>query len=571
VADPVVVAARPEVVRLDGVRVRFQVIEDRVTSFKEAVLQRLAGRPKPGEVLALDGVDLVVAPGEMVGVVGRNGAGKTTLLRVVAGVLTPTEGRVRTVGTVVPLLGVGAGFQPDLTGRENTLLGLTMLGVSRRDAVGHLDSVVEFAELEDVIDRPIRQYSAGMVARLGFAVGTAERADVLLLDEVLAVGDERFQEKCLRRICEACAAGTAVLLVSHSGSAISHCRRAVWIHDGRVAADGRPGEVLADYRRDRSDGAGPSAVASLAVAAPGRRHPLLPESESVNDTELVAILRRRCGDPSSPFHAVRVFAELRDLALRRGFDLDRVLEIGPRSLPLVLVCFAAAGAGRVASVAGDAIPSSGELDLLKAYLGVVGGIGWWRWVADVYAGGTLVPEALWNDIDLERRAASVERVPARPGARLPFADASFTFVYSVGSLAHVRDPDRVIADSARVLVPGGAAVHEVVFSDLDSADALADLRIAEDEWSQVAAARETAEGMFDVPSGVPPSLVYGHRWRASDFIAAMEGAGFRDVVVEPIVRLREDLIDPSTLAEPFRSKTLDDLSIVMARLSGRRR
>ena len=558
-------------VLLEGVQVRYPVVEDRVTSFKEFVLERLRSKIEARELLALDGIDLSVSPGEMVGVVGRNGAGKTTLLKVTAGVLTPTEGRVRTEGRVVPLLGVGAGFQPDLTGRENAFLALTMLGISRRRAVELFDEVVDFAELREVINRPIRQYSAGMVARLGFAVGTAERADLLLLDEVLAVGDERFQEKCLERIGDACVAGTTVLLVSHSAPAISHCQRAVWIREGRVAADGRPGEVLADYRRDGIESGLAQVVVPGPPINPGKPHPSLPESEPVEDTELVEILRRRCGDPASPFHALRVFSELRDVGLRFGFNFDRVVEIGPRSLPLLLVCFAAAGAARVASVADGGGPSADELALLKNYLGATGGIGWWRYSADVYPGGTLESDSLWTQVDLERRADAVERTPVRPTGRLPFADESFTFAYSVGSLAHVADPEIAIGESARVLAPGGGVVHEIVFSNLDDPDTLADLRLTEDEWRRIRKGRETTDGLFDVPPGVSPERAYGHRWRASDFVGAMERAGFENIVVEPIIRLKASALGLTGILEPFRSKAPDDLAVVMARICGRRR
>ncbi len=562
---------RSPVVLLDGVTVCYQVVEDRVTSFKEYVIRRLSGASDSRELHALDDVDLTVSSGEMVGIVGRNGAGKTTLLKVVAGVLTPTEGRVRTEGSVIPLLGVGAGLQPDLTGRENAVLTMTMLGIPRKRVSRLIDPVIDFAELREVIDRPIRQYSAGMVARLGFAVGTAEPAALLLLDEVLAVGDERFQDKCLQRIGEACAAGTTVLLVSHSGSAISHCRRAVWIRDGRVASDGMPGEVLADYRNDERMMIGSRVVVPNEPLPPGNPHPLLPESEPVDDTELVAILRRRCGDPTSPFHALRVFAELRDVGVRQGVDFDRVLEIGPRSLPLVLACFAAAGSSRVAAVTDGGVPSPAELSLLKAYLGAAGGIGWWRYAADAYPGGTLESDLLWNDIDLEHRVSAVERLRLRPSGRLPCADATFSFAYSIDSLAHVADPGLTVGESARVLASGGAVVHEIVLSDLDNPDTLADLRQPEDDWLRRLASREGIDGLFDVPPGVPAELAYGHRWRSSDFVEAMEREGFEDIVVEPIIRLKHGVDDREELAEPFRSKNPDDLAVVVARIFGRRR
>jgi ABC-type polysaccharide/polyol phosphate transport system ATPase subunit/SAM-dependent methyltransferase len=558
-------------VLFEGVGVRYEVAEDRVTSFKEYILKRLRSQWSSREVRALSGLDLEVSRGEMVGIVGKNGAGKTTLLKVAAGVLTPTEGRVRTEGTVVPMFGVGAGLQPDLTGRENALLAMTMLGLSRRQAKELLGGVVDFAELEDVIDRPVRVYSAGMAARLGFAVGTVARPDILLLDEVLAVGDERFQARCLERISQFCASGTTVLLVSHVASALSYCRRAVWVRNGMVAADGSPGEVLAAYRRDEFQRTGPTAVVLDKVLPPGMPHPGLPEIEPVADDELVDILRRRCGDPASPFHALRLYSELRDIAFRLGYDLERVVELGPRSLPLLLACFTGGGASRVASVAPGEAPSLEEITVLKSYFGVTGGVGWWRYAADAYPGGTLESALLWSNVDFERRAETVERLPMIASGRLPFADGSFTFAYSVSSLAHVADPEVAIRESARILEPGGAAVHEIVFSDLDRPDTLADLRLSEKDWQIELEARENCDGLFDVPPAVRPKHVYCHRWRASDFVDAMDRHGFEDIVVEPVIRLRAEAVDRDGLAEPFRSKSLDDLSVVMARVCGRRK
>jgi SAM-dependent methyltransferase len=297
----------------------------------------------------------------------------------------------------------------------------------------------------------------------------------------------------------------------------------------------------------------------------------LPESEPVEDTELVEILRRRCGDPTTPFHALRVFAELREVGVRLGVDFDRVVEIGPRSLPLVLACFAAAGSSRVATVTDGGVPSPDELALLKAYLGAAGGIGWWRFAADAYPGGTLESDLLWNDIDLEHRASAVERLRLRPSGRLPFADATFSFTYSIDSLAHVADPGLAVGESARVLAGGGVAVHEIVFSDLDNPDTLADLRHSQADWEGRLASRESADGLFDVPPGIPAELAYGHRWRASDFVEAMERAGFEDIEVEPIIRLKQEEVDLEALAEPFRSKDTDDLAVVVARVVGRRR
>lgn len=236
-------------VRLDGVGVRYRVPLEEIASFKEFVLRRVLHGIRYRELWALKGVDLEIRPGEIFGIVGRNGAGKSTLLKVIARVLRPTEGRVRVRGTVAPLLELGAGFHPDLTGEENILLNGSLLGYSGRQIREQMSGVVEFSALGDFIHLPIRKYSTGMVARLGFAVATMYRPDLLLVDEVLAVGDLRFQEKCLERIHGFRERGTAILLVTHSVETIEqHCERAAWLEGGRLAAVGAPGKVVEQYR-----------------------------------------------------------------------------------------------------------------------------------------------------------------------------------------------------------------------------------------------------------------------------------------------------------------------------------
>jgi ABC-type polysaccharide/polyol phosphate transport system ATPase subunit len=198
---------------------------------------------------ALRGIDLRVDRGEFLGVIGPNGSGKSTLLRILAGILTPTSGRVLVRGTVAPLIELGAGFHPDLTGRENVYLNTSLFGFSRRRTDALYDAIVRFAELEDSIDLPVKNYSTGMYMRLGFAVAAHLDADVLLLDEVLSVGDERFQEKCLHHLRERRRRGATVVLVSHQLDTVRHlCDRACLVMDGRVAAVGSPESVVAAYR-----------------------------------------------------------------------------------------------------------------------------------------------------------------------------------------------------------------------------------------------------------------------------------------------------------------------------------
>lgn len=236
-------------IRLEKVSVRFQLPAERIVSFKEYVLRRLSGRIDHRDLWALHEVDLVVPPGQMLGIIGRNGAGKSTLLKVISRVLRPTAGRVVVRGRTAPLLELGAGFHFDLTGRENIYLNATLFGYGRDLISRHLHDIVGFSELGDFIDLPIRNYSNGMLARLGFAVATQFRPDILILDEILAVGDTGFQEKCLQRIDRFRTEGTSILLVSHDLDRIrASCEAVVWIEHGRLIAQGPPAELLDAYR-----------------------------------------------------------------------------------------------------------------------------------------------------------------------------------------------------------------------------------------------------------------------------------------------------------------------------------
>jgi len=198
---------------------------------------------------ALDGVSLRVARGECLGVIGRNGSGKSTLLGLVAGVLRPSAGRVSVRGRVCPLLELGAGFHHELSGIENAILNGVLLGLPRREVVARLDQILEFAELGDFVDRPLRMYSSGMVARLGFSVAVHVDPDVLLLDEVLAVGDERFRAKCQAKMAEFRARGVTMFFVSHAMETVLEVStRVAWLAAGKLEALGAPAEVVGRYR-----------------------------------------------------------------------------------------------------------------------------------------------------------------------------------------------------------------------------------------------------------------------------------------------------------------------------------
>jgi ABC-type polysaccharide/polyol phosphate transport system ATPase subunit len=227
---------------------RYRLPHGGVRSMKEYLLQAVRGQLRFDDFWALEDINLRVGRGERVGVIGRNGAGKSTLLQVIAGVLPPTTGSVAVHGRVAPLLQLGAGFDPELSGRENVYLNGALLGMRRAQIKSRFDAIVEFAELAEFIDAPLRTYSTGMAARLGFAVAAECQPDVLLLDEVLSVGDEAFQEKCVRRLREFTVRGVTMVIVTHSSEfVIRECTRGVWIQDKRIAADGDPGDVVDGY------------------------------------------------------------------------------------------------------------------------------------------------------------------------------------------------------------------------------------------------------------------------------------------------------------------------------------
>jgi ABC-type polysaccharide/polyol phosphate transport system ATPase subunit len=251
------------IVTLEDVGVRYRVPRGGVRSIKEYLLLAMRGQLRFDDFWALENIDLTISAGERLGVIGRNGAGKSTLLQVIASVLRPTTGRVAVRGRVAPLLQLGAGFDPELSGRENVYLNGTLLGMKRATIRERFDAIVEFAELEEFIDAPLRTYSTGMAGRLGFAIATECQPDVLLLDEVLAVGDEAFQAKCVERLREFTSHGTTLVLVTHDADLVVHeCTRAVWIRDKRIVLDGDPTDVVDAYHRFLSGKDAPTMLTS---------------------------------------------------------------------------------------------------------------------------------------------------------------------------------------------------------------------------------------------------------------------------------------------------------------------
>ena len=238
----------PGAVQAESVSRRFRVEATEARTLKELVLAR--GRGRATDVWALRDVSFAIEPGEAVGLVGRNGSGKTTLLKLVSGILKPTSGTLAVGGRVGSLLELGAGFHPDFSGRENVFLNGAIHGLSRAQVRERMEEIVSFAGLEEAIDLPVRTYSSGMTMRLGFAIAAHVEADLLLLDEVFAVGDEAFQRKCFGKIFEFKQRGGTIVFVSHDASAVERlCDRAILLRHGRLEFDGPTHDAIVRYHR----------------------------------------------------------------------------------------------------------------------------------------------------------------------------------------------------------------------------------------------------------------------------------------------------------------------------------
>jgi len=238
------------VIKVDNLGIKYNLSEQKVDDFKDYIIKAIKGELNYNEFWALKNVSFEIEAGDHVGILGLNGAGKSTLLKAIAGVLKPTEGSVQTRGKIVPLLELGAGFDRQYTGAENIYLYGAVLGYSRKFINSKFKEIVEFSELEDFINVPVKNYSSGMKSRLGFAIATAVQADILILDEVLAVGDAKFRKKCEAKIKEMFADGTTVLFVSHNLSQMKKlCDKALLLEHGRVAAYGATARIAEIYEK----------------------------------------------------------------------------------------------------------------------------------------------------------------------------------------------------------------------------------------------------------------------------------------------------------------------------------
>lgn len=236
------------IIEVKNVSMRFNLATERTDTIKEYFVKLLKGQLMFNEFYALKDVSLTVRRGEAVALIGANGSGKSTLLKCIAGVLYPTTGSIEVRGSIAPLIELGAGFDPDLTARENIYLNGAVLGHDRKFMDAHFQSIVDFAELWEFIDVPVKNFSSGMVARLGFAIATEVSADILVVDEILAVGDFRFQQKCKERMANMMKGGTTLLFVSHSEAQVRElCQKAVWLDHGTVMRNGPTGEVFMAY------------------------------------------------------------------------------------------------------------------------------------------------------------------------------------------------------------------------------------------------------------------------------------------------------------------------------------
>ncbi len=240
---------------VDHATIRFNIASEKIDNLKEYFVKMAKHQLMFQEFLALDDVSFKVKKGESWGIIGTNGSGKSTMLKMVCRILKPYKGSVQTFGTIAPLIELGAGFSEDLTARENIFLNGAVLGYDEKFMEAHFQEIVDFAELHNFLDMPIKNYSSGMAARLGFSIATMVNPDILICDEVLAVGDVAFQKKCERRMAEMRASGTTLLFVSHSMESVrSVCENALWLSHGKVMAMGKVDDVSEKYMKYLEEG-----------------------------------------------------------------------------------------------------------------------------------------------------------------------------------------------------------------------------------------------------------------------------------------------------------------------------
>lgn len=240
-----------EMIKIDKVILDYKVQKEKIQSLKEYLVNLFKGKVTYETFRAVNNVSIDIKKGEVVGIVGRNGAGKSTLLKIIAGVLTPTQGNVNINGVIAPMLELGAGFDLDLTARENIYLNGAILGYSKEFLDSKYEQIVDFSELRDFIDQPVRTFSSGMTMRLAFSIATIVEPEILIVDEILSVGDAHFKAKSENRMRELMAGGTTVLMVSHALPQIQDmCSRVIWLEKGNIKMDGDTNTVCEEYAKE---------------------------------------------------------------------------------------------------------------------------------------------------------------------------------------------------------------------------------------------------------------------------------------------------------------------------------
>ncbi len=243
-----------EIICMDHASMTFRINKTRTSSLKEYAIARLRQQLRYEDFHALNDVSFSIQRGEVVGIIGRNGSGKSTTLKLISGIYRPTSGAVRTAGRIAPMLELGSGFDFELSGRENIFLNGAILGFDEQMLKNKYDEIVSFSEIEEFLDQPIKTYSSGMLMRLAFSIATLVEPEILIVDEILAVGDEAFQRKSRRRMMQMMEDGTTVLMVSHDLDVIRQlCKRVIWLDHGQVREDGETQEVCDKYQAFMAD------------------------------------------------------------------------------------------------------------------------------------------------------------------------------------------------------------------------------------------------------------------------------------------------------------------------------
>ncbi|NLI56682.1 ABC transporter ATP-binding protein [bacterium] len=238
------------VIKLENVSLKFRLQKEKSSSLKEFAIKLLSKKVSYINFYAIKNINLEIKKGESIGIIGRNGAGKTTLLRIIAGVYKPTEGKVFVKGKIMPIIELGAGFDMELTGAENIFINGLLLGMTRKEIEEKYEEIVEFSGLKDFINSPLRTYSSGMILRLGFSVATSLEPDIILLDEVFAVGDAEFREKCIKRMNEMKEKSATLLFVSHDMNAIKeNCKKVIMLEKGEIKNVGDVNKIIENYNK----------------------------------------------------------------------------------------------------------------------------------------------------------------------------------------------------------------------------------------------------------------------------------------------------------------------------------